>query len=101
MTNTESLLHYGLTKHAQLSVRLDTLPADSLGDLPGELVLCANTLVSVSKQIGRSTEKTAVPEANLRRLLAHCIELLTFVDVRMDRLEAGKVGDRLYEDLSL
>ena len=101
MTNTESLLQYGLVKHAQLSIRLDTLPAHSLGDLPGTMVRCANTLVAVSNQIGRSTKKTTMPESDLRRLLARCIELLTFVDVRMDRLEAGKVGDQLYDDFSL
>lgn len=99
--NTESLLRYGLTKHAQLSVRLTTLPAHSLGELPKIMVRCANTLVTVSNQIGRSTEKSTVPESNLRKLVAHCIELLTFVDVRMDRLEAGKVGDKLYNDLLL
>ena len=97
MTKTEDLLLYGLKRHAEISVRLDTIPAHNLRDIPETLVRCANTLVSVCKQISRST----VPESNLRKMLAECIELLTFVDVRLDRLEAGEVGDKLFDDLSL
>ena len=77
-----------------LSARIPNFPTDHLGDIPGLLTQCTNTIVFVSSQLERSRADPTMPQGDLHRMLARCVEIPIYVDVRLDRLDAGREGDR-------
>lgn len=88
------LLHDSLHIHSLLSDRIASSPKYHIGDIPGLLTQCTNTIVFVSNQLERSRKDPTMLQDDLHQLLARCVELLTYVGVRLDRLDPGREGDR-------